>query len=33
MTHQHREGLTTLQHDWTMVEVGTLVAKQTLVTV
>ncbi|KAF9392667.1 cell separation during budding [Podila verticillata] len=33
MTHQHREGLTTLQHDWTMVKVGTLVAKQTLVTV
>ncbi|KAF9154546.1 cell separation during budding, partial [Mortierella sp. AD010] len=30
---QHREGLTTTSHDWTMVKVGTLVEKQALVTI
>ncbi|KAG0307631.1 cell separation during budding [Dissophora globulifera] len=30
---QHREGLTTATRDWTMVKAGTLVEKQTLVTI
>lgn len=34
LTHQnqHREGLTTASHDWTMVKAGALVDNQTLVT-
>ncbi|KAI1317049.1 cell separation during budding [Mortierella claussenii] len=31
--HQHREGLTTSHHDWTMVQVGKLVEHQTLVSI
>ncbi|KAF9326448.1 cell separation during budding [Linnemannia elongata] len=30
---RHREGLTTVSHDWTMVKAGSLVEKQTLVTI
>ncbi|KAF9362444.1 cell separation during budding [Mortierella sp. NVP85] len=31
--NQHREGLTTASHDWTMVKAGALVENQTLVTI
>ncbi|KAF9579714.1 cell separation during budding, partial [Lunasporangiospora selenospora] len=31
--HLHREGLTTLSHDWTLVKAGLLVEKQKLVTI